>query len=322
MKKCMISILMMTMIVSAAELTVERDASFFIDSVSNARASYLEEKELTSSFTGEATPLLEDSRMSKDNRISEDYRNIGYEVIKQRRDEKVLSRLNNCVVDGRDEVNEVRYDDRDGRYFFHRSFHAMRYSKESEATVLRTRAGEDLERLLGRDADYFVMANTETDWEQTRENPEPRILAMTFRFTRKINGRHIIDNTAYVRITYSGDDQLCGFEIVNPRLRPVRIPLMVKQNVIRERLNRFARNKTTARNSVDGEVTIERITAENGIQSYRAKKKGDKILLSPYISFFCRYDMETGATFQKFEHFSLDATRCENLDDSFLDIRR
>lgn len=299
----------MTLTVSAAELTVESDAAFFIDSVSNASANYLEEKSV-SAFTDEVRPLLKE------------YKNIGYEVINQQKDEKVLSRLYNLVVDGCDDVNSVKYDERDGRYFFQRSFHAMRYKEESETTELRTLAKKDIVRLLGQEADHFIMANTETDWQQTRENPEPRMLAMTYRFTRKINGRHIIDNTAYVRITYSGDDQLCGFDIVNPLLRPVRIPLMVKQNVIGERLSRFAEKKTTARNSVDGDVTIERITAEKGIQSYRAKKKGDKTLLSPYISFFCRYDMENGDAFRIFEHFSLDATRCENLDDSFLDIRR
>jgi hypothetical protein len=102
----------------------------------------------------------------------------------------------------------------------------------------------------------------------------------------------------------------------------VRIPMMVKRNVIGERLNRFAEKKNTVRNSVDGDVIIDRIAAEKGIQSYCAKKKGDKTFLSPYISFFCRYNMENGDMFRKFEHFSLDATRCENLDDSFLDIRR
>ena len=294
--KCVLIVITAVTFVTAADLTIEPDVENFIQSLNaENKLSYANQSKVMA--------------FSEVVRPDGGYSNVGYQAIRQQKDEKTLNRLRFLVADGQGAAGMVRYDAMNGRYLFRKSYSVMRYTSESVPDELAVKAQNDLNRLLGSEAEQFVLANTETDWQENGAHSDKRMLAYSFRFTRQINGRHIVDNTAYIRIIYSGNDKMYGFDIVNPVLIPVRIPAVVRLDATRKRLEHFAVQKKTAWNNDDGDVRVKRITAKKGIPSYRAKKKGDKIILAPYISFFCRYDMENGDTFSRFEDFSLDASR-------------
>lgn len=189
---------------------------------------------------------------------------------------------------------------------------------------LKTKAHSKLELLLGKkDADRFEFANEETDYIKESDGEDARILRKTYRFTRKVNGRHILDNTSFVRLSFSGEQELSGFEIVNPELKPVKaVQKLVKLDATDKRLRQYADKKETAvRNGPEGNenVSVSLIKAKVGIDSYLAKKMGDKVLLLPNTSFYSEYQLENGERFDNWSHFCLDADYVQNLDNDMIE---
>jgi hypothetical protein len=189
---------------------------------------------------------------------------------------------------------------------------------------LKIKASSVLEQLLGKDqADRFVSANEETDYVKERDISGEKILRKTYRFTRKINGRHILDNTSFVRLSFSADQELSGFEIVNPEITPLRnVERLVKTAAIESRLTEYAASKQTAvKNGVEGteEVGVTLIRAEKGFDTYLSKKAGDKTLLLPTVSFYSDYQLENGDHFENWSHFCLDADYVPNIDKDLIE---
>jgi hypothetical protein len=212
------------------------------------------------------------------------------------------------------------YDEERGILYYN-SPHIKPLSDESASGLeeLQQKASAMLERLLGNESRRFVFANTETDWAVQKPETAPRRIMQTLRFTRKINGCHIIDNSSYVRIAFTGNGELCGFEIRNPDLHPVACERMVKPSATKGRLEQFAAAKNTVRGSLNEEVKTTSIAAEKAIQSYISSSWGGKNRLIPCVSIWCRYSLENGETFEKFENFIIDASHVSNIDDDMLE---
>jgi hypothetical protein len=201
---------------------------------------------------------------------------------------------------------------------------ALNATDKQSLGSLRAKANAILEQLLGKkDAGRFVFANEETDYVKENDGENPRILKKTYRYTRKVNGRHILDNTSFVRVSFSGNQELSGFEIVNPELKPVKaVERLVKLDATDKRLQQYAEKKDTAvRNGPKGKemVGVEVIKAKAGFDTYLAKKVGDKVLLIPNTSFYAEYHLENGERFENWSHFGLDADYVQNLDDDMIE---
>ncbi len=217
------------------------------------------------------------------------------------------------------------YDEKKGACYFN-SPCIKPLADESPAGLedLKQKAFIVLEKLLGAESGRFVFANTETDWAMSKPDTEAaeRRIIQTYRFTRKINGCHIIDNTAYVRISFTGKGELCGFEIRNPDLQPVALDRMVKLSATKTRLEQFAGAKKTVRSSRNETINVSSITAKKGIQAYLSQPAGGKVYLIPGISILCRYALDNGDVFEKYEHFFIDASRVSNIDEDMLEPSR
>ena len=290
-------------------------APLFIESEAQQLLSRLNQEKATAVKSASSQQLVNTDQLSD--------ASIGYKVVKRQRNESELARLQSVVGNANSTQQFFGYDEREGRYYFHTPHQtALPDTSPRYLKYLQNRSRNYLKRLVGADADNFVFANTETRWGITPSSGEKSMIGITFRYTLKINGRHIVDNTAYIRITYTGEEKLAAFEIVNPTLEPVSIPMMVKRSATVKRLQKRAEEKNTVRSSLGEEIVVEKITATKAIQSYLARKKGETVLLAPYISFYCRYNLRSGDSFERFDHFSLDATRCPNLDESMLERGR
>lgn len=212
------------------------------------------------------------------------------------------------------------YDQNKGIFYF--SSPHLKVMKNRTATAnakMELKAVQKMQQLLGKESSNFIFANTESDWMKTRSDPIEHLIAQTFRFTRKVNGYHIIDNTSYVKITFTGNEELAGFEICNPELKPVPLKRMVRFSSTAPRLQQFATNKNTAKSSFNEEVKISQIKAEKAIQSYLSENRGQRKLLVPHISVFCKYHLVNNDQFDSFEHFVLDASVAANVPDNMLE---
>ena len=94
---------------------------------------------------------------------------------------------------------------------------------------------------------------------------------------------------------------------------------MVKPSATRERLEQFAAAKNTVRGTLNDDMKISSIAAEKGIHSYMSSSSGGKSYLIPCVSIWCRYSLENGETFEKFENFIIDASHVSNIDDEMLE---
>ncbi len=271
----------------------------------------LSKKAITSSVDLNATGILEKEEVTG--------APIAFEVLHNGKDDSEIERISNVVGNGFD----VRYSKKKYKYFsFNIDLQMKPLEKTDEASleILKKKAIETMKILVGKDADRFVFANTETEWVAlTPGSDDPTLLSMTYRFTRKVNGRHIIDNTSYVRVCFSGNDELSGFEIINPDLKPVKLDMLVKLSATEERLEKFAEDKKTARKWDGKNVIVNTINAEKGVNTYIKKEFGEKTILIPHVSFYSKFDLENGDSFNNWIHLSLDASTTPNLDDDMIE---
>ncbi|MBN1759967.1 MAG: hypothetical protein JW863_16695 [Chitinispirillaceae bacterium] len=212
------------------------------------------------------------------------------------------------------------YDTKKGYCFFYTP-HLTRLKDASDAALrkLQFQSRVVLKKLLKERSSLFVLANTETDWEITREDTVPHRTMFTCRFTRKLNGRQVIGNDAFARISFTGSGEVCGFEFCDPELVPVPVERMVLPAATGERLRRYAENKNTAHSTMRGDITVAQVTATRGVASYIARTSGGEKILVPSVSILCRLRLSNGESFEKYRHFSLDATTESNIDDSMLE---
>jgi hypothetical protein len=214
------------------------------------------------------------------------------------------------------------YSQKRGSYFFfNTSLELKPLSRTDPATLesLKDNARKLLAAVLPDEADDFVFANTETDWVMTKAGAEPVIAKQTLRYTRKLNNRHIVDNTAYFSATYSGDRELCALEYVNPHFDPQPCEALVRPAATGERLAAWARGKTTAASANGGAVTVQSIAAVKAMETYRAVTEGTETYLVPHVSFWSKFDLANGGSYERFIDLCQDANRTQNLDRSMIE---
>lgn len=242
---------------------------------------------------------------------------IVFEVIKAKKNDSLLQCLSRSVP----LPGNVVFNPAKGAYCYNNidlQKQPLKATGVLDLSSLKIKASSLLEQLLGKEqANCFVSANEETDYVKERNVLGERILRKTYRFTRKINGRHILDNTSFVRLSFSADQELCGFEIVNPDVKPLRnVERLVKTGAIGSRLAEYAASKKTAvKNGLEGteKVGVTLIRAEKGFDTYLSKMAGGKTLLLPTVSFYSDYQLENGDHFENWSHFGLDADFVPNI---------
>jgi hypothetical protein len=208
------------------------------------------------------------------------------------------------------------YDGQRGRYFYYNKIpQSLPLSKTDPASciALKEKAQQLLSDALGSRAVNYVFANTETDSVKTNDTDPGVIAKLTFRFTRKLNGRHIVDNTAYFKATYAGAQELCAFEFTDPHLEPVALDLMVLPSATPDRLAEWANDKNTAVSPTGDKIGVIKVIADKPIESYMAQKNGASTFLVPYLSFFSKICLENGRSYDKYIDLCLDAGRTPNL---------
>jgi hypothetical protein len=283
--------------------------------VSNAVQNFL--NSISSLSTGD-TVNLSDPYLLDTSHVSD--RPLIFEIIKKPKSETELSRLADAVVIGDSLKKYLGYDEKRGVYYYNAHHQeAMPAQTQESFESLKQKAISIAQKLLGAGAHRFVFVNTETTWQNRKGDPADSIILQTFRFTRKINGCYIIDNSAFVRVLFTGNGVFCGFEICNPELKPVALKRMVKLSATGDRLKQFASGKNSVQSTIGEQVTVKSITAEKPIQSYFDKKIGEKKYLLPYVSVLCQYYLENGATYKKFENFCVDASNVSNISADMLE---
>lgn len=247
-------------------------------------------------------------------------RPVLYEVIIPPRTEKEVVQLSDAAGIPDSLRRFAGYDQKKGIFYYNAPhLKIMKNETASANAKLKLKAIQKMQQLLGKESSRFVFANIESDWIQSKDDPVPRLLAQTYRFTRKVNGYHIIDNTSYVKITFTGDEELCKFEICNPELRPVPLERMVKFSSTANRLQQFAVNKNTVTGPFNEQIGISQIKAEKAIYSYLSENRGERRLLVPHVSVFCKYHLKNNDQIDKFENFVLDASVAANVPDNMLE---
>ena len=214
------------------------------------------------------------------------------------------------------------YDGQRGHYFYYNNLsQSLPLSKTDSASLetLKGKAQKLLSDVFGSQASNFEFANTETDWIKTKDNKMPTISKQTFRFTRKLNGRHVVDNTAYLKATYAGAQELCAFEFADPQLEPFALDLMVLPSATSDRLIGWANDKKTAISPTGEEIAVKTVTVNRPIECYMSQKEGTATFLVPYISFLSKIDLENGKSYDKYIDLCLDAKKTPNLKASMIE---
>ena len=264
------------------------------------------------------THALSDERMLDTAFVSA--RPCGYRVVRQVVSPQELDRLTFAAGVADSLRKFAGFDAGRGIVHFY-SPHLTVLADESPAglAALRKNGNGMLDRLLGSRSRLFSFANIETDWVMYPPDTVAHRMMVTCRFTRKLNGAHVIGNTAYVKISFTGNAQMCGFEIVDPDLLPVPVERMVLPSMVKQRLEQLAALKYSVKGAFNGAVNIVSITAEKAVRTYLERTVGSERQLIPGVSVFCRYRLENGASFDRFEHFLSDATFVPNLEDYMLE---
>jgi hypothetical protein len=287
----------------AADLTIEQEARVFIDN------------QFTQTVN-KAVDLSNPGLMDKESTLNA---LIGYEVVKQDLSQAALWRYSAIIIKYGIEEKQVKYSPGNGSYYYNVT--APDILTVTSERALRMKADKILGELMRNESGNFVCANTEETYIEERDKA-PKLNTLDFVYISKKNGRFIADNTAYVRITFAGNAEVCDLEIVNPELTPVKINNLVKLSATGARLEEYAVNKSTVQSTDGRTIGVDLITAKYARPTYYAVEVGDSVRLSPYYSFWSTYDLEDGASFDAFIHFALDAAQVQNLEDGMLDKQR
>jgi hypothetical protein len=299
--------------------------SFIISTASSAK---LEKTDKVSKFmdkikSKQVTHTVDIDNPSLQETEESEGRPIVYEVKKSSRDNKKIAKFSKLV----NKPDNMGFNEKKGMYYYTDFDVQEEPLSATDDNVLIAEAKKVIKDLLGKDANRFVFANNEINYFSTKDDRTPKVLSKTLRFTRKLNGRHILDNTSYVSISFAGNMKLLSFEIVDPDIKPLKaVKRMVKLSATEKRLEKYASNKTTAvKNGPKGlvKVSVNTIKSTIGIPSYLCKDVGDKTLLIPNISFYSEYQLENDEAFDNWTHFCIDADYVSNLDDDMIeDLRR
>lgn len=249
-------------------------------------------------------------------------RPVIFEIINSPYDEKIVAHLSTLV----EKPIKIGFNSKRGMYHYNNvdvKRVPLKVIDEKSLQALQLTAAKTVANLLGKDAARFEFANTETIFILNKGDTNSRLSGRSYRFTRKINGRHILDNSSYVRISFSGNDEISSFEIVNPDLVPIEaVKRMVKLSATEARFEEYVRGKRTAlKNGTEGEVEINvtTIKAENGFDTYLTQNIGGKMLLIPNVSFYSEYQLENGESFENWAHFCLDADKTQNIEPDMIE---
>jgi hypothetical protein len=229
---------------------------------------------------------------------------------------------NVTFISDRSGAARVGYDAARGSYFFHNnSMEQKPLSKTDPALLesLKTKAQKLLVSVLPDLAQNFVFANTETDSVASRAGDSPVLLRQTLRYTRNIDARHIVDNTAYFKATFAGNQDLCRFELVNPQLDALPLQTMVRPSATGDRLKAWTQEKTTALSSTGEAVGVRAVLATKALNTYRSMSEGADTYLVPHVSFWSTLKLENGISYDRFIDFCMDAKRTPNLDSSMIE---
>ncbi|MBD3343854.1 MAG: hypothetical protein GF401_02180 [Chitinivibrionales bacterium] len=317
--------------------------TFLLLVIGNTHAADLEKNELVDTFLNSCSttklPLSADLTsfgIRNAERVTE--RPVAYKVKKTPYSENRLleiSAIVNCassgevktrgactIVENADNSVRTGYDEQRGRYFYYNSTtekKPLANTGKTELSALKAEAQKYLNELLGNDAGNFVFANTETDCVQVRGDAIPVISKQSYRFTRKVNGRHIIDNTAFFKATFAGNQELCAMEFSNPVLEPVQIKTMVKPGVTGERLTKWAENKENAVAPPNNKIKVNRVSSLKPVESYLAMTEGEEVYIVPHVSFWSELNLDNGDSYRRFIHLCMDAQRTPNLDEAMIE---
>lgn len=238
---------------------------------------------------------------------------LSYEVVKMQKSDKTIKTLSKVVEKYGNRVASVGFDAKNGIYFYKEN-NVLPLANTGDEATLKARASQVLSELLGKEASRFIFANTEEDTFVTKDNDIPVLETKYFRFVRKINGRFVADNTAYVKIAFSGAQKLTGFEISNPELKPFKLDKLVKLDATYSRLKTYANNKESVRASDGREVGVTIITAEKGANTYYSETRGSRTFIIPFVSFWSTFSLDNGDSFGRFINLSLDGTNVSDIE--------
>jgi len=190
--------------------------------------------------------------------------------------------------------------------------------------TLRGQAAALIRALLGDRASTFAYANHETQWLEMKKAQVPHVSGVTLRYTRQVNGRHIVDNTAYIVVGFAGNNEVYLFEAVDPALTPVPVPRLVMTSATRTRMERNGARMSSFRKTVlpDGKVDIVRVVkvrVAGGCESYVKRTMAGEDFLVPAHSLACVLDLDNGTTGRKRVHLVLDASQATDADESMME---
>ncbi len=237
-------------------------------------------------------------------------------------DGEPVQRGRSFFLDNPDGTARIGYCPARGRFSYYSNALEKIPLEETDSAALdelRGKADLLLAELVNDEERDFVFSNFETDWVQTKEDTTERICKRSFRYTRKVNGRHVIDQSAHIRITYSADGQVCAFSIENPTLIPEHFPQMVKPSATGARLVDYAGNKQNAISPNGRKIGVKQVQALRGYSTYVGSTIGETAYLVPHVSVLANHVLEDGREFSKYVHLSLDASEVPNLEPYMLE---
>jgi hypothetical protein len=249
-------------------------------------------------------------------------RPVGFEIVKKEQDAVEIARISKIVGPS----FNVKYNSNYGSYYSNvkeaKQIPLLNTDHES-MNNLKMKADKLISKLLGKDSSNYYFFNSEIDSIKFVSDPIAKLLRIHYRYVRKLNGRFVVDNSSFARITFSGNAELKDFEIVNPDLKPLQILKLVKFDATEKRLQDYAANaKKVEKSDHNGNikmVAVKEIVAKKGFDTYFSKDVGDKKILVPHISMLVDNNLEDEDSYWGLINLSLDASTTSNLEKDMIE---
>jgi hypothetical protein len=171
---------------------------------------------------------------------------------------------------------------------------------------LRSKADEYVAEILGDSVKSFKYKNGEYEYQVIRGTPR-RLVSITFRYVRLLDGREVLGTTNHLRIKLTNNGTVRLLDYSNPVLvKTQEISSKIKRKSFGKYLDLYLKSNAFTKTKDGESIPIKNIEVNDASSSYFAEETGEKQYLTPYTSFFSLIVTDKGDTAKREFHMKDD----------------
>jgi len=199
-----------------------------------------------------------------------------------------------------------------------------------DTSYFRILSKQYVDKITGKVSDKFVFVNchyeyyvSNIDKKEDGSEANPRLAYITYRYIRKLDGRHIVGTTNSVEITMGKNGEVCSMKYIDMKLvKAYQIKMKLKSNKVFEYLDKKVKNDKFNK-FPDGEnAQWKQVDVISSTLSYNLHKGSDGDYLIPFVTFYSLNQREDDEIMPSYIHIPLSMEMYDNAQEDDFEVTK